>query len=118
MTRGAGLIIRGTMTPPTGRASLYDIGARGLDFLRHLPQFIRLYWRLFRDPRVSIWPKSLLVLGVLYVVSPIDLIPDVLPVIGEVDDVVIFIAVCRLFMYLCPPAIVREHVGRISAESR
>ena len=83
--------------------------------LRHLPQFVRLYWRLICDPRVSIWPKALLVVGVLYLLSPIDIIPDALPVIGEVDDLVVLIVVCRLFMYLCPPEVVREHVHRIDA---
>ena len=94
------------------------LGARGLQFIRHLPQFARLYWRLLRDGRVSIWPKTLLAVGVLYVLSPIDLIPDVVPVIGEVDDLVVLILLCRLFVYLCPPEVVREHVRRIDAEGR
>ena len=93
-------------------------GMRAIEFLRHLPQFARLYWRLWRDPRVSMWPKALLVVGILYVVSPLDFIPDVIPIIGEVDDLVVLIVLCRLFVYLCPPEVVREHVGRIDAESR
>ena len=92
-----------------------QLGLRGLRFLRHLPQFVRLYWRLFCDRRVSIWPKGLLVLGVLYVLSPVDFIPDLIPIIGEVDDLVALIVVCRLFMYLCPRDIVQEHVRRIDA---
>jgi len=88
---------------------------RGLRFLRHLPQFVRLYWRLFCDRRVSIWPKALLVFSLLYVVSPVDLIPDVIPFIGEIDDLVILIVVCKLFVYCCPRAVVQEHVHRISA---
>lgn len=86
--------------------------------LRHLPHFARLYWRLLRDPRVSIWPKGLLVVGVLYVLSPIDLIPDFVPVIGEVDDLIVLIVLCRLFVYLCPPEVVLDHVRRIDAEGR
>lgn len=92
-----------------------QLGLRGLRFLRHLPQFARLYWRLMRDRRVSIWPKALLVLGVLYVVSPIDFIPDFMPLIGEVDDLVMVLIVCKLFMYLCPREVVQEHVRRIDA---
>ena len=107
MSSGAG---RPMSAPP--------LGARGLQFIRHLPQFARLYWRLLRDGRVSIWPKTLLAVGVLYVLSPIDLIPDVVPVIGEVDDLVVLILLCRLFVYLCPPEVVREHVRRIDAEGR
>jgi uncharacterized membrane protein YkvA (DUF1232 family) len=90
-----------------------QLGTRGLRFLRYLPQFVRLYWRLLWDRRVSIWPKALLLLSALYVVSPIDIIPDVIPFFGEIDDVVVVIAACRLFIYLCPPAVVQEHVRRI-----
>jgi uncharacterized membrane protein YkvA (DUF1232 family) len=99
-------------------STLSGFGMRGVEFLRHLPQFARLYWRLCRDPRVSAWPKALLATGILYVVSPLDFIPDYLPIIGEVDDLVVLIVLCRLFIYLCPPEVVREHVGRLDAESR
>ena len=92
-----------------------QLGLRGLRFLRHLPHFVRLYWRLLRDRRVSVWPKALLVLSVLYVVSPVDLIPDAIPFVGELDDLVVVIAACRLFMYMCPPEVVREHVRQIDA---
>jgi uncharacterized membrane protein YkvA (DUF1232 family) len=91
-----------------------QLGLRALRFLRYLPQFVRLYWRLLWDSRVSLWPKALLVLSLLYVVSPVDLIPDVIPFFGELDDLVVLIAACRLFMYLCPQEVVHEHVQRIS----
>jgi uncharacterized membrane protein YkvA (DUF1232 family) len=102
---------------PDSRWPPLQLGMRGLRFLSNLPNFVRLYWRLFRDIRVSVWPKALLLLGFLYVLSPVDLIPDVIPFIGEVDDLVLLIIACRLFMYLCPPAVVREHVRRIDAGS-
>ena len=50
--------------------------------------------------------------------SPLDLIPDVLLGIGEVDDLVVLIVLCRLFIYLCPPEVVRDHVRRIGDEGR
>ena len=86
-------------------------------FLRHLPDFVRLYWRLLRDRRVSIWPKALLALAALYVVSPVDLIPDIMPFVGEVDDIVVLVAACRLFIYLCPREVVRQHVQQIAAKA-
>lgn len=55
--------------------------------LRQLPRFLRLIVRLLRDPRVSRMDKALLGLVVAYVVSPLDLIPDVFAVIGLSDDV-------------------------------
>ncbi|MBP1684483.1 MAG: hypothetical protein H6Q33_626 [Deltaproteobacteria bacterium] len=87
---------------------------RWLRFVRHLPNFVRLYWRLFCDARVSIWPKALLVVSLLYLVFPVDFIPDVLPFLGEVDDLVLLIVACRLFMHMCPPHVVQEHVHRIA----
>ena len=88
-----------------------------LNFLRHLPSFARLYWRLLRDRRVSMWPKALLAFGVVYFISPFDLVPDMVPFFGEVDDFVIVVLMCRLFIYLCPPEVVREHVAAIDAGS-
>ena len=85
--------------------------------LRHLPNFARLYWRLFRDRRVSILPKALLVLTLVYVISPFDVIPDFVPVIGEMDDVAVVLSGLWLFIRLCPPAVVREMVSDIAARA-
>lgn len=90
-------------------------GTNWLRFVRHLPNFVRLYWRLFRDRRVSIWPKALLVFSLLYLASPLDIIPDVIPFFGEVDDLIVLIVVCRLFMHMCPAEVVQEHVRKIGA---
>lgn len=91
------------------------LALRAVRFVRYLPQFVRLYWRLWRDPRVSIWAKAFLFGGVIYLLSPIDLVPDFKPLLGHVDDLVLFIAACRMFIYLCPPEVVQEHVRRIDA---
>jgi uncharacterized membrane protein YkvA (DUF1232 family) len=76
---------------------------------------VRLVWRLIRDRRVSFWLKIIPVAGLLYLVSPLDLIPDIaLPVIGELDDAAILWITNYLFVELCPPAIVSEHVKALS----
>src|SRR5262245_29246009 len=50
------------MTSRADRPSLLSaLSTRGLQFLRHLTQFARLYWRLLCDRRVSMWPRALLV---------------------------------------------------------
>ncbi len=86
--------------------------------LLHLPNFARLYWRLFRDWRVPILPKALLVLALVYVVSPLDVIPDFIPVIGEMDDIVVVLSGLWLFIRLCPPEVVRETVHDIAARAK
>ena len=85
--------------------------------LLHLPNFARLYWRLFRDRRVPILPKALLVLTLVYVVSPLDVIPDFIPVIGEMDDVAVVLSGLWLFIRLCPPEVVRETVHDVAARA-
>ena len=92
----------------------YLFTGRVFDLFIHLPSFARLYWRLFRDRRVSILPKALLVLTLLYVLSPLDVIPDFIPGIGEMDDVVVALAGLWLFIRLCPPETVRETVHDIA----
>lgn len=78
---------------------------------------VRLIWRLIRDRRVSFWLKIIPIAGLVYLVSPIDVIPDIaLPVIGELDDAAILWITNYLFVELCPPAIVSEHVKALSRE--
>src|SRR5436190_24346723 len=96
----------------------YLFTGRFLQVLLHLPNFARLYWRLFRDRRVSILPKALLVLTLVYVISPFDLIPDFIPVIGEMDDLAVVLSGLWLFIRLCPPEVVRETVHDIAARAK
>jgi uncharacterized membrane protein YkvA (DUF1232 family) len=87
---------------------------KALRVLLHLPDFIRLYWRLFRDRRVSLLAKALLVLSLAYFIWPFDVIPDFLPVIGEMDDLGVVLSGLWMFVRLCPPPVVREHVSEIA----
>ena len=87
---------------------------RSWRFWLHFPRFVKLYLRLFRDRRVALLPKVILVAGLLYVISPEDLIPDILAPIGLIDDAIIIAIVLRGFMALCPRNVVEEHVRLIS----
>jgi uncharacterized membrane protein YkvA (DUF1232 family) len=88
---------------------------KALRVLAHLPEFARLYWRLFHDRRVPLLAKAVLVAALGYFVWPFDLIPDLLvPVIGEIDDLGVVLLGLWTFVRLCPPAIVAEHVSAIS----
>ena len=88
---------------------------RTLQLLVHLPRLIRLYWRLLWDARVPPWPKMLLLGAAAYVVLPFDLIPDALPLLGEVDDVVVLLVAARWFIEWCPRAVVLEHARALGA---
>lgn len=75
---------------------------------------LRLVWRLLRDARVSEWVKMIPVAALVYLVSPIDVIPDlVLPGLGQLDDLAIVLVFLKLFVELSPRAVVREHIERL-----
>jgi uncharacterized membrane protein YkvA (DUF1232 family) len=85
--------------------------ARG--FLRNvvmlIPNFLKLLYRLFKDSRVPKAEKALLVGAIVYVISPLDLIPDVIPFVGEVDDLY-FVALTLLRLFnRAPDDAIREH---------
>jgi len=88
-------------------------------FILHLPNFFKLYWRLFTDRRVSLLPKIILVLGVAYLLVPSDILFDFLPLppLGLFDDTVVLIVAAKGFMALCPRRIVEEHVRLIDEGS-
>jgi len=62
-----------------------------------------------RDPRVPWFAKALLAAVALYAVSPIDLIPDFIPVLGLLDDLVIIPLGIALAARLIPRDIMEEH---------
>ncbi len=74
-----------------------------------------LTWKLLRDNRVAFWMKLVAVLPLIYVISPIDLIPDVILGLGQLDDLGVLLAGMRLFEALVPAEIVDEHRGAIKA---
>lgn len=65
---------------------------------------------LFRDARVPVWSKVLVVAVALYLASPIDLLPDFIPVLGYLDDVLIVLAGVGLLLRTVPPEVIEEHL--------
>jgi hypothetical protein len=82
--------------------------------LAYLPQFVRLFYRLMADPRVSWLVKLVPALGLLLAISPPNLELEIIPVLGELDFLIVIILTLKLFVWLCPPDVVREHVARIA----
>ena len=63
----------------------------------------------YRDPRVPLRAKLLIAAIVGYALSPIDLIPDFIPVLGQLDDLIIVPAGIALALKLMPPEILEEY---------
>src|ERR1043165_3276177 len=84
---------------------------------RNLPQLWRtgrLALRLVRDPRVPLAAKAIFVATVVYIISPIDIIPAWFPFVGQADDVLALLAGLNLFLRACPTWIVEEHEDRLA----
>ena len=62
-----------------------------------------------RDPRVPWYAKALAIAVACYALSPIDLIPDFVPVLGYLDDVILVPLAVLLVIRLIPPEIMAEH---------
>lgn len=87
---------------------------RILPLLPQLPNYIRLGWRLFRDSRVPVVLKSMVVLALLYSISPFDVIPDFFfPGVGYVDDATLLLLMGYYFIRWSPQDVVTEHVTAI-----
>lgn len=82
--------------------------------LRMLFSQVRLAGRLLREPRVSLRVKAAPLLAALYLVSPLDVLPDFLPVLGQVDDLTLILVALAAFLRLCPAAAVAFHRAAIA----
>lgn len=86
--------------------------------LARLGEQFRLAWRLFQDARVPLRVKLIPLLGFAYVISPFGLIPELIPVIGQIDAVAVVLLIVAWFNYAAPRAIVEEHLLYLRSHAR
>ncbi len=84
--------------------------------LRAFIDQLRLTWALLRDSRVPLWAKAIPIIGIVYVLSPLDFIPDVIIGLGQLDDLAIVIGGMRLFEAVVPADLVEEHRAIIAGK--
>lgn len=77
-----------------------------------LPTYARLVWGIERDPRTPLALKAMLAAALAYVVFPIDIVPDALPILGQADDLTVLLLVLDLFIANAPAAVRAEHAMR------
>lgn len=104
--------------------------ARGVlkEALMLIPNFLKLLYRLFKDSRVPLAEKALLIGTIVYIISPLDFIPDLIPFIGQVDDLYLIALVVLRLLARTSGEVLREHwdgagdlaalVGRIERAAR
>ncbi len=89
-----------------------DDGDRQVDLREYAllaPRLVKLVLRLMRDRRVPPRSKALLVLLAGYLVSPVDVLPDLIPGLGQLDDVVIAAFALDQILNRVPNEVVLEH---------
>jgi len=86
-----------------------------VSWLQELIRQARLAWRLFRDPRVPWGLKLIPPAAILYIVLPVDILPDPVLGLGQLDDLAVLLLGTKLFIELCPPEVVREHLRALGA---
>lgn len=94
---------------PSGDAFGVGIGRSVVDTIRQLPNYGRLLAGLLTDRRVSALDKALVGAAVAYVIAPIDIIPDFVPVIGELDELFVLVMALQHLVTNADPQIVIEH---------
>jgi uncharacterized membrane protein YkvA (DUF1232 family) len=81
----------------------------------------RLTWRrrlslavaLVREPRIPLSARLVIPAVLLYLVLPLDIIPDFIPVIGALDDILVVLIGFRLLLRSVPEALLEEHLSRL-----
>ena len=95
-----------TQNQRTGRRDARNILR---DAVMLIPNFLKLLYRLFRDSRVPLAEKAFVMGAIVYVISPLDLIPDVIPFIGQVDDLYLVALTMIRLLGRAPVEALEEH---------
>ena len=74
-----------------------------------VPHALILTRRLLGDPRVSALDKAILWLLLAYIVSPVDLVPDFIPIAGQLDDAVVVALVLRFLLRRTDRTLIAQH---------
>jgi uncharacterized membrane protein YkvA (DUF1232 family) len=92
-----------------GTLAMVGRTAEARAFARFVPDCIVLFRRLLSDPRVSRGRKLLLLGTVAYLAMPLDVVPDFIPVAGQLDDVILVALVLRAVLRGAGGQLVHEH---------
>ena len=84
--------------------------------LRRAPAYLRLGWALGREPMLSRARRAALIAAAGYLVSPVDLVPGVIPVVGQLDDLAVVIAAIRFALAGLSPDQRRRHLEAVGLE--
>jgi uncharacterized membrane protein YkvA (DUF1232 family) len=84
-----------------------------VDLIKRLPRYARITAALARDPHVPPRSKAMLGAGALYLVSPIDLVPGIIPVAGQIDDLYVVLTGLQQAIRACPAPVIERHFAAV-----
>ena len=91
---------------------------RSANWLADILRPARLIWSLWRDPRVPFLVKLIPPATLSYLFWPVDMLPDFLLGLGQLDDLAVILLGLRLFISLAPEEIVRQHLAELTGRWR
>lgn len=89
-----------------------------MPIVKRMPSYLKLTMALYKEPELSRGRKLALAAGLLYTVSPIDLIPGFIPVAGQLDDIIIGLGTLKRTMYSLSPDLVAYYEERFQVTIR
>ncbi len=93
-----------------------DVVERAIQTARQVGRDAHLTWHLFWDGRVAFRLKLIPLGGLAYVIFPFDFLPDVIPGLGQLDDIAIILLAIKLFIGACPKGVVEEIRQRLAGQ--
>jgi uncharacterized membrane protein YkvA (DUF1232 family) len=81
--------------------------------VRRMPAYLKLAWRLAKEPLLSKARRAAVVAAAGYLASPVDLVPGVIPVLGQLDDIAVALAALRIALAGLDPERRRAHLEAV-----
>ena len=103
VAKQAAELVRSAAKPRTGAKRTV------VHYIRQLPSYLRLLAGLLTDRRVALLDKILVGAAIAYILAPVDLIPDTVPFLGQVDDVYLLVLALQRLMRNAGRRVVLEH---------
>ncbi len=94
----------------------FDSSMKITGYLKSLKNEVFALYLAYKDPRVPWYGKILAFLIIAYAFSPIDLIPDFIPVLGYLDDLIIIPVGILLVIKLIPDEVMEEHRKEVARQ--
>lgn len=81
-----------------------------------LPKYLKLVYSLFRDKEVPLYLKILTGGVISYFIFPLDIVPDIFPLSGYVDDLILIFLILERFIAYCPEEVLKKHFENLNLD--